>query len=74
VIYIIIAALGALGFLIGKIALRFLKFWPRRFMKIKVKYLGHTAPMMGKKYEGFPMVKPSTSKNWINYDEWLKSS
>lgn len=72
-IYIIIAVVGGLGFLIGKIGLRFLKYWPRRFIKIKVKYLGHTAPMKGKNYEGIPMVKPLTSKKWISYDTWLKS-
>lgn len=49
------------------------KYRPRSFTKLKVKYLGHTAPGRGKNYEAIPMVKPIDSKKWIRYDVWLKS-
>jgi hypothetical protein len=72
-IYIIIAAVGAFILIIGLITLRFLKYWPRRFVKIDMKYRGHTAFMRGKNYEGIPMVKPADSKKWISYESCVKS-
>lgn len=67
-IYFYIAAVGALIILIGNISLRFLKHWPRRFIKIKVKFRGYGKPHKGKNYEGIPMVKPVDSKKWVLYE------
>lgn len=72
-IFLFIAAVGALVILIGKITLRFLKYWPRRFIKIKVKFRGYGKPHRGKNYEGIPMVKPVDSKKWVMYRSWLES-
>lgn len=72
-IYFYITAVGALIILIGKISLRFLKHWPRRFIKIKVKFRGWGKPHRGKNYEGIPMVKPVDSKKWVLYESWLES-
>ncbi len=70
VIFISIAAIGAIGFgAIGRVILRFLKYWPRRFIKIKVKFIGHGTPHRGKNYEGIPMIKPIDSKKWISYEK-----
>ncbi len=73
IIFISVAAIGFIGFWIGRFILRFLKFWPRRFLKIKVKYIGRGKPHRGKNYEGIPMIKPVDSKKWISYESWLKS-
>ncbi|KKM13877.1 hypothetical protein LCGC14_1711810 [marine sediment metagenome] len=72
IIFISIAVIGGIGFWIGKLVLRFLKYWPRRFVKIKVKFIGRGTPHRGKNYEGIPMVKPVDSKKWISYESWVK--
>lgn len=71
--YFYVAAVGALIILIGMISLRFLKHWPRQFIKIKVKFRGWGKPHRGKNYEGIPMVKPVDSKKWVLYESWLES-
>ena len=69
ILYFIIAVIGTVIIGIQKVLFHFSKSWPRRLMKIKIKFRGYDR---GKNYEGIPMVKPLNSKKWINYDTWLK--
>ena len=72
-IFFFTATVGAIIILTGKISLRFLNHWPRRFIKIKVKFRGWGKPNRGKNYEGIPKVKPVGSKKWVLYKSWMES-
>jgi len=69
ILFIPLVVIGAISLKIVSIILTRSKM-PKRHMKIKVKFRGYDH---GKKYDGFPMVKPLNSKKWINCDTCIES-